>query len=135
MRGEKVDELAAADMWIGTVPGQEQMTLSSRTSNINATPPNLYTIWRAKRRPLTQREMMMSGALLSDGTQIIEVWQEALTNAVPIAPATLPCPLPKVGDAWTDASGTNWVIVPSGADIGLFDKRINTHVQKQIAGN
>jgi len=117
-------------MWIGTVPGQEQMVLASRRRD-DQTLFYRYTIYRAKRRPLTDAEAIKVGSVLEEGTQIIEVWQEALDNAVAISPATLPCPAPKSGDIWTDASGIEWVI-NARLDIGLFDERINTAVTRKL---
>jgi hypothetical protein len=108
------------------------MTLQSRTSNTASTFAS-YAVPRAKRRPLTVAERQMVGALLGTAEMVIEVWREALDNAVPVAPAVAPCPRPKPGDVWTDTSGMNLVILPAGVEMGLMDQRFRCFVQQKTA--
>ena len=97
--------------WRRLQPGRETVTLKIRQAGEDQGTFLSYTLPRARLKPLTRAEVSLYGGVLAAHRyRKISIWQESLDNATAVAPASLPCPVPKVGDVVTGADGTNWVI-------------------------
>ena len=96
-------------VWRRLTPNRETVTLYSRQPGADQGSFAGYSVTGSPEKTLSS--VGEPGVVrASSRTLTWEFWQEWLDSATAVAPATLPCPTPKIRDVVEDADGVRWVV-------------------------